>query len=609
MNGKKRQRSNSTDNCDNHNGEIEKSQRTSDSETSFEDLSNELIYEIFEYLDVYHIYQGFFNLNTRYQNLCTHVNLSIEMNISSLPKTTFQNYYNQFILQHKHQIKSLHLSDIFIMDFFTSLFENISKCFQLRSLFLQRMESTCLEHLLADLSSLPNLSSLSIRVGYGSHKMTIYNQIFQLSTLKYCKISFETNVPLGSVSLSSNISNSIEHLVIIDNADLDEVKIILSCIPKIRRLSITYRHEYCLTEAVIFLMILNNSTHISIAGNLPSNKESIKEFLKNYSRNIKVLHVSSAHYSTHFDTWEQSILPYIRHLHVVDVQQTTSGLCDDTRHIYHSIYDPYISSLPQIRQRCFSHVPMSEEYLHEIFCSLRPHRKNYFKFSEESHTAKCKCYDKACRDLVQHISIEDINLFNKSSKYLPHVTELTFSKKCIVGHDEQLIDSLHRTVLLTRLTTLNMNNIYSELGILINLLRFTPNIHTLTWVHLRDTPNDLLSIQESETFRFVSKQNQIKKIIITHEYTKKMMEVLVNLCPRVQFISFGNSCRSLDATVYYLLSEIKEATRYLFALCIFRASPKWIEEWENLIKSREVFDDYSTKYVDGKYYLWWNNDC
>ncbi|CAF4142825.1 unnamed protein product, partial [Rotaria sordida] len=382
MNGRKRQRCNSTDNYDND-GATEKLQCTSGLATSintnkncntyFEDLSNELIYEVFDYLDGYHIYEGFFNLNTRFQNLCTHSHLSIEMGIAYLPKSTFQHYYNQFILPHKHQIQSLHLSDIFIIDFFSSLIENISKCSQLRTLLLDKMESKCLEHLLIDLSSLPNLSSLSIHVGYGSNKMTIYNQIFQLPALKYCKIAFEENLPLGPLPLSPNLSSPIQHFVIIDNVDLDEVNIILSCIPKIRRLSITYRSEYFSQEAVIFLMILNNSTRISVTGNrLP--QKCIKEFIKKYSHEIKVLHVSSTRYSTHFETWEKSILPYIRHLHTVDVHETTLGLCDNIVKIYQSVYDPYISSLPHIRQRFFTHVPMSEEFLHEMFCSIRPYR-------------------------------------------------------------------------------------------------------------------------------------------------------------------------------------------------------------------------------------------
>jgi hypothetical protein len=234
-------------------------------------------------------------------------------------------------------------------------------------------------------------------------------------------------------------------------------------------------------------------------------------------------------------------------------------------------------------------------------------RKKSFTLSHKTNVAKCKCHDKAHLNLVEHVTIKHVGVLKNCLKYFPNATQLTFCKNCIDGYDEHLIDSLRRTIPLIRLTTLNMNNIYSELGILINILQLTPNIHTLTWVHIHDSPKDLLSIQDSETFRLVSKQNQIKNIIIKHDYTKKMMEVLINLCPRVQYISFGYSRRSLDATVYYLLSEIKEATSHLFSLCIFSASPKWIGEWEELIKSREVFDDYSTKAIDGKYYIWWGH--
>jgi hypothetical protein len=37
--------------------------------THFEDLTSEIIYEIFEYFDPYHVYKSFFNINTRFQYL------------------------------------------------------------------------------------------------------------------------------------------------------------------------------------------------------------------------------------------------------------------------------------------------------------------------------------------------------------------------------------------------------------------------------------------------------------------------------------------------------------------------------------------------------------
>ncbi|CAF3900721.1 unnamed protein product [Adineta steineri] len=82
-------------------------------------LANELIYEIFENLNTYQIYQSFFHLNIRFQNLCKHANLSIQVGMSSASKTTFQRYYD---------------------DFFVSLTEDITRCSQLQTLTLSNIE-------------------------------------------------------------------------------------------------------------------------------------------------------------------------------------------------------------------------------------------------------------------------------------------------------------------------------------------------------------------------------------------------------------------------------------------------------------------------------------
>ncbi|CAF4192628.1 unnamed protein product [Adineta steineri] len=174
--------------------------------TRFEDLANELIYEIFENLDTYQVYQSFFHLNIRFQNLCKHANLSIQVGMSSASKTTFQRYYD---------------------DFFVSLTEDITRCSQLQTLTLSNIECECLKKILATAVYLPNLSSLSICVNYLPDKITIYKLIFQLPVLVYCKMIFRGCSPLKLLPLSTNSSSLIECFVISDNYELSDIDTIL----------------------------------------------------------------------------------------------------------------------------------------------------------------------------------------------------------------------------------------------------------------------------------------------------------------------------------------------------------------------------------------------
>ncbi|CAF4272180.1 unnamed protein product, partial [Adineta steineri] len=72
----------------------------------FEDLSNDIIYEIFEYFDFDYIYETFSNLNQRFVNLIINSNLPIKINISSISKPIFQRYYTDIIIPYRHRIKS-----------------------------------------------------------------------------------------------------------------------------------------------------------------------------------------------------------------------------------------------------------------------------------------------------------------------------------------------------------------------------------------------------------------------------------------------------------------------------------------------------------------------
>ena len=82
----------------------------------FENLSNEIIYEIFDYLDMYDIYQGFMDLNSRFQNLLMYSSLPLKINMKYLSKSNVQSYYTQFILPNLHRINFLYLWNPFLID-------------------------------------------------------------------------------------------------------------------------------------------------------------------------------------------------------------------------------------------------------------------------------------------------------------------------------------------------------------------------------------------------------------------------------------------------------------------------------------------------------------
>ena len=133
------------------------------------------MYEIFELLIGYDLYNIFFNLNQRFRNLCNHPNLLIRFDVPFISKSKFQNYYEHFINDNKYRIESLCISDPFTIEYFSSSTQDISTCSQLRTLIV---DTPCLRTLLVDLNSLSKLSSLTITIGGELKRPFVYQQIF-----------------------------------------------------------------------------------------------------------------------------------------------------------------------------------------------------------------------------------------------------------------------------------------------------------------------------------------------------------------------------------------------------------------------------------------------
>jgi hypothetical protein len=169
---------------------------------SIENLSNELFYQIFDYLDGIDVYRAFSNLNHRFQQL---LNLShLRYKLHFYPKSNdFDlciSMYKKFMIAHRHQIYAFFLDNLSNNEQFIQLFWTDSSLNQLESLVLNQLQPNLLIKLISDLSFLPHLLFLTITIWEGVDLNHIYQFVFDLPMLKYYKPDLKPDRP-GPVEL------------------------------------------------------------------------------------------------------------------------------------------------------------------------------------------------------------------------------------------------------------------------------------------------------------------------------------------------------------------------------------------------------------------------
>lgn len=197
-----------------------------------ENLSDELFYEIFDYLHGDEIHQAFFNLNRRFENLLS--SLLFKMEFSST--TVFDQYYHELIHSNKSRILSLHFSDESIANRFISFCMIDSSFIHLQSIVLNPISPFKLVVLLFYLKALPCLFSLTVSLGSCHDDLgDIYLLIFRLPVLKYFKMDIwehqgiDISVPIATDQEFS----SIERLVIHHKCSVNALMDLLSYTPRL----------------------------------------------------------------------------------------------------------------------------------------------------------------------------------------------------------------------------------------------------------------------------------------------------------------------------------------------------------------------------------------
>ncbi|CAF1365042.1 unnamed protein product [Rotaria sordida] len=350
--------------------------------TCFEHLSNDLFYEIFDYLDAYDIYKAFSKLNIRFYNLLTFSSLPLKINLSKQSESILEHCCRNVIIPNKHRILSLHLNgDSLINNFFT--YCNIDSSFKrLQSIILSGLSDYKLLMILFYLKSLPRLFSLTIEVdeGYYDSINDIYQLIFHLPCLKYNKISLldldESNIFIP-ISINENFS-TIEHLVLNHHCNIDELTSILTHTPHLRYL--TCRHPVEIDEIARkeTLLTLPNLTYICFV-RCALKFDILEKFMRKISSQLQVWHLNTYEDAAYLDAnrWKRLIKIHIPHLRKFYFNHHMS--IDDGDIVPNCESINQFTSIFWIERQWFFEL---KDELHQFVYSIYPYRKRWYDNDE-----------------------------------------------------------------------------------------------------------------------------------------------------------------------------------------------------------------------------------
>ncbi|CAF4205155.1 unnamed protein product [Rotaria sordida] len=171
--------------------------------------------------------------------------------------------------------------------------------------------------------------------------------------------------------------------------------------------------------------------------------------------------------------------------------------------------------------------------------------------------------------------------------YFPNAIKLTLRYNSSNESEYSLPTILNHILPLKQLTQLPINSPNIHFEVVIELLHFLPNLHTLMF-NLESFNNiDLVLIQQNETFQIVSNTNTIRNMIIKSNCTFQQLKLLINICPQIQQLSMCIHKIFLEVALLFLLSNDNEYTHELHSLCITHSIVKGIEIINNLHQSQK----------------------
>ncbi|CAF1276779.1 unnamed protein product [Adineta steineri] len=569
--------------------------------TCLENLSNEVLYEILEYLDVYDIHKSFSNLNNRLQNLITSSSLlfriKLELESKSLPEYLCQHV----IIPNSHRIRSLHLTNQLSVDTFFNHCTIDSTFHRLESIILNGIKAEKLPTTLFDLKSLPRLFSLTIFIkdNYYHDRGDIYPFIFSLPTLTYNKLysschTLQINIP----HVINQQFSTIEHLVINHCCTLNELNSLLQHTPQLRHLSCDQMFKSDEEFKEDPSMKLPHLKYIYFR-DFDASFDEFEEFIKEISSQLlQIFSISILRKKTYLDgdRWERLIKEYMPQLkkfyfhfdQYFDDNNEQINLNDSTNEFINQFSSPF-----WIERKLFREIQI---YSKVSTFSIHSYRKKWIDRHEHMNN---DTYSK-------QNSTED-NYITNQEKTDHHMIQLTIGNNEYTTLDRPYIERLKSAAKAIQFTHLDIDNDGMSIKMLLDILSSLPNIESLKLSFIPRFPLESLSIEDVKNRLPVSAINKITKVKLGQVTEKQQIQFFINLCPHMQYLEIR--CIS-DTDVPFLMKIIMNRRTHIPNLCYLCfinpiADDNMVRTLAKIIDSEIVIDNYTIQRSGKKISVHW----
>ncbi|CAF1176143.1 unnamed protein product [Adineta ricciae] len=545
------------------------------SRSQFEDLSNELLHEIFDYGDFCLMYDIFVNLNSRFRSLLTQRSFLLNINFPLKSKSIYERQCKEIIQPNMARISWLKITKEFL-EFFT-----INQFSSLKTLITQHIPPDRIITLLQQLKSLPNFSSLSIESSdYFQDLNVIYLSLFQLTKLKYFQFKYPHGGDRVPLALAVDSCQILKHLVIDGHCRLDQLVAILSYLPRLEHLSCNqlYGAHYDEMKTSINLKIIRFKLHAL-------EFHDLKSFLVNVSSRLKILRICKTGDENYLraERWEELIEQYMPCLDTFDFQYSNSANIDTQQ----KLIQEFSSKFWIDRNWFFNyyyHSQIDDECCFYFF-SIVPYRYEQFKLHENFKTHHGINY-------ARHVEIEGCLEAEKFTIQFPCVKELTLHD---VKDTSWHARSMKSIIPLLQISKLYIKDENLSIKKLISLLQDFPNVELLKLFSL-----PRISVKQSSVFSLVPVNNRITRVKVYEECDMKHLKLITHMFPRMEHLKICIDESHLEIILEFLLLNAKQ----LFLLVLSHVNYDVVERVQSIIVKKKLIENYSVKRNHGKLYLW-----